>query len=107
MNDRIVSVFGRQLIFIVSSLGISTLLLFYFGIFVGFILSIIIFLALIFYIRSNEIKALKSFGFSNEKMQGLARKSKPVLRYACISCGREFTGSKCKKCGSKIKKPLF
>jgi len=107
MNERIASVFGRQLILIIASLGISVLLLFYFGIFVGFILSIIIFLAMIFYIRSNEINALKFFGFSNEKGQGIAKKNEPFLRYVCVSCGMEFKGLKCKECGSRIKKPLF
>jgi hypothetical protein len=107
MNERIASVFGRQLILVVSSLGISILLMFYFGFFVGFILSIIIFFAMIFYIRSNEIKALKFFGFSNEKMQGIAKEKGPFLRYVCISCGTEFTGVRCKECGSRIKRPLF
>jgi rRNA maturation endonuclease Nob1 len=53
------------------------------------------------------MKALRTFGFSDERVGGGYTNSGIKLKYICLSCNAEFNGSKCRKCGSKMKKPIF
>jgi rRNA maturation endonuclease Nob1 len=53
------------------------------------------------------MKALRTFGFSDERVGGGYTNSSVKLKYICLSCNSEFNGSKCHKCGSRMKKPIF
>ena len=97
----------RQLLVIGASLGISLVLTYFFGFLLGFALNIAIFIGIIFYIRKKQTNGLKSFGFSDERVGGGYTTSGTRLRYICLSCASEVSGSKCNRCGSKMKKPVF
>jgi hypothetical protein len=97
----------RQLLFIGASLGISLVLTYFFGFLIGFALNIAIFVGLIFYIRKKQTKGLRSFGFSDERAGGGYANSGTGLKYVCLSCDAKVSGSKCSRCGSKMKKPVF
>jgi hypothetical protein len=97
----------RQLLFIGASLGISLVLTYFFGFLVGFALNIAIFLGIIFYIRKKQTQGLRSLGFSDERIGGGYTNSGTGLRYICLSCDAEVSGPRCRRCGSKMKKPVF
>lgn len=107
MVRTITPLMKRQLLFIGSSLGISMILTYFFGFLIGIAINIAIFLGLIFYIRKKQTNGLKSFGFSDERVGGGYTNSGTRLRYICLSCASEVSGSKCNRCGSKMKKPVF
>lgn len=97
----------RQLLFIGVSLGISLVLTYFFGFLLGFALNIAIFIGIIFYIRKKQTKGLRSFGFSDERAGGGYTNSGTGLKYVCLSCDAKVSGSRCSRCGSKMKKPVF
>ena len=97
----------RQLLFIGASLGISLVLTYFFGFLLGFALNIAIFIGIIFYIRKKQMKGLRSFGFSDERAGGGYTNSGTGLKYVCLSCEAKVSGSRCSRCGSKMKKPVF
>ena len=98
----------RQLLFVVATLGSGLVATYFFGFLIGFALNIGLLVALTFYIRAKRAKALKSFGFSSEALGGgFASGANSKLKYACLSCGAEMTGSRCARCGSSMKKPIF
>ena len=97
----------RQLLFIGASLGISLVLTYFFGFLLGFALNIAIFIGIIFYRRKKQTKGLRSFGFSDERAGGGYTNSGTGLKYVCLSCDAKVSGSRCSRCGSKMKKPVF
>ncbi len=97
----------RQLMFIGGSLGLSLLLTDLFAFLVGFILNLVFFVGIMFYIRSKQMRALKSFGFSDERIGRGFFSGRTELKYSCLSCGAEVKGARCKRCGSSMKKPIF
>jgi hypothetical protein len=107
MDSTLKPVLKRQLLFIGASLGIGLVLTYFFGFLIGYILNMAIFIGVMFYIRRRQINALRSFGFSNERIGGGHTNGSVKLKYVCLSCGAEFKGSRCSKCGSNMKKPLF
>jgi|ERR671934_687445 hypothetical protein len=107
MDSTLKPIIKRQLLFIGVSLGISLVLTYFFGFLIGIALNITILIGIIFYIRRTQIKALRSFGFSDERVGGEYTNTDIKLKYICLSCSSEVNGSKCGKCGSKMKKPLF
>jgi hypothetical protein len=115
MDNTLKPVLKRQLLFIGASLGIYLVVSYFFGFFVAFIVNTALFIGIILYIRKRQNDALRSFGFgdtsSNTNTSSSSRRypteSSTKLKYSCLSCGAEVKGSKCKKCGSKMKKPVF
>ena len=108
MDNRLKPVLKRQILLVGASLGIGLLLSYFFGFFVGLAANMAIFMGAIFYIRWRQQKALKSLGFSDETAgRGYASNEGMKLKYVCLSCGAEVKGTKCKSCGSGMKKPLF
>ena len=97
----------RQILFIGASLGLSLLFTYLFGFIVGFILNLAFFIGIMFYIRSRQMRALKSFGFSDERVGKGFFSGGTQLRYSCLSCGAEVKDIRCKRCGSSMKKPIF
>ena len=97
----------RQLMFIGGSLGLSLLFTYLFGFLVGFVLNLVFFVGIMFYIRSKQLRALKSFGFSDERVGSEFFSGRTELKYSCLSCGAEVKSARCKRCGSSMKKPIF
>jgi hypothetical protein len=94
-------------LFIGSSLGVTILLTYFFGFPIGFMINIVIFVVIVFYIRRGQTRALRSFGFNGERIGGGYTNVGVKLKYICLLCGAEVNGSKCGKCGSTMKKPIF
>ena len=112
MNNTLKPIIKRQLLFIGGSLAVCFVVSYVFGYFVGIILNMVIFVGILFYVRKKQLSALKSLGFSNEKVGGEGFNwfnTDPVkVRYVCLGCGAEISGiSSCNKCGSKMKRPIF
>ena len=107
MDSTLTPAVKRQLLFIGASLGISLVLTYFFGFLLGFALNIAIFIGIIFYIRKKQTKGLRSFGFSDERAGGGYTNSGTGLKYVCLSCDAKVSGSRCSRCGSKMKKPVF
>jgi hypothetical protein len=74
---------------------------------VGFMENLIVFLAIMFYIRRKQL-TLRSFDLDNERISGSNRY--PVhevnLRYSCLSCSAEVKGS-AMNVDRKMKKAAF
>jgi hypothetical protein len=115
MDNTLKPVLKRQLLFIGASLGIYLVVSYFFGFFVAFIVNTALFIGIILYIRKRQNDALRPFGFgdssntntSSSSSSRYPTESSTKLKYSCLSCGAEVKGSKCKKCGSKMKKPVF
>jgi hypothetical protein len=108
MDSRLKPVLKRQLLLVGASLGVGILVSYYYGFFAGLAANMAIFIGAMFYIRWRQQKALRSLGFSDETAgRGYAGDGGTKLKYVCLSCGAEVKGSKCKSCGSSMKKPLF
>jgi len=108
MDNRLKPVLKRQLLFVGVSLGISLVSTYFFGFLIGFTLNIVLFIAVVFYIRRKEMKALGLFGFGDEKIGGdSSTGGYRKLNYLCLLCGTKVSGRKCLKCGSRMKKPVF
>ncbi len=107
MGNNLKSDLKRQILFIGASLGLSLLFTYLFGFIVGFILNLAFFIGIMFYIRSRQMRALKSFGFSDERVGRGFLSGRTQLRYSCLSCGAEVKDIRCKRCGSSMKKPIF
>lgn len=100
MDGRLDPVYKRQAIFLAASLGVGLVLTYFFGFFVGMAANIAILLAAVFYIRLRQARALGTLGLGGQR-EGVR------LKYACLACGAEFKGSRCGRCGSSMKKPVF
>jgi hypothetical protein len=118
MDNTLKPVLKRQLLFIGASLGIYLVVSYFFGFFVAFIVNTALFIGIILYIRKRQNDALRPFGFgdssntntsssSSSSSSRYPTESSTKLKYSCLSCGAEVKGSKCKRCGSKMKKPVF
>ena len=107
MDSTLRPMVKRQLLLLGASIELCLVLTYFFGFLVGIALNIAIFIGIIFYIRRNQMNALRSFGFSDERAGGGYSTYNAKLKYGCLSCGAEFNGSKCRRCGSKMKKPIF
>jgi hypothetical protein len=112
MNNPFSPSLKRPLLLIGAGLGIYLVVSYFFGVLVGFIVNTALFIGIIFYIRKKQTAGLRSFGFDNNNYNrnsnnGYDIDTNAKLKYGCISCGAEVKGSKCKKCGSKMKKPIF
>jgi hypothetical protein len=115
MNNPLSPSSKRPLLLIGAGIGIYLVVSYLFGVLVGFIVNTALFIGIIFYIRKKQTAGLRLFGFddnnnnnnnSNSNDQyGIDKNTK--LKFSCISCDAEVKGSKCKKCGSKMKKPKF
>jgi hypothetical protein len=113
MNNPLSSLSKRPLILIGAGIGIYLVVSYFFGVLVGFIVNTALFIGIIFYIRKKQTAGLRLFGFDDNNnnssdsndQYGLDKNTK--LKFICISCDAEVKGSKCKKCGSKMKKPKF
>jgi hypothetical protein len=97
----------RQMIFLGASFAVGLLLTYFLGFYIGLALNMAIFVGAMFYIRWRRNKALKSLGFSDATIGRGAMNEGLKLKYICISCGFEVKGTRCGKCGSNMKKPLF
>jgi hypothetical protein len=110
MNGPLNPSLKRPLLLIGAGIGIYLVVSYFFGVLVGFIVNTALFIGIIFYIRKKQTAGLRSFGFENNNSNsnnGYHIDTNTKLKYGCISCGAEVKGSKCKKCGSKMKKPIF
>jgi len=111
MNNSLGPSLKRPALLIGAGVGIYLVVSYFFGILVGFIVNTAIFIGIIFYIRKKQTAGLRSFGFDTNNNgnpnNGYGIDTNAKLKYRCISCGAEVKGSKCKKCGSKMKKPIF
>lgn len=108
MDNNLKPVLKRQLLFVGGSLGLSLISTYFFGFLIGLTLNIVLFIAVIFYIRRRQMKALRLFGFGDEKVGGRSFiGGYGKLNYLCIVCGTKVSGRKCRKCGSNMKKPIF
>lgn len=110
MDGALRPVLKKQIAFVGASLGVGLLISFFVNAMVGMAASLAIFVGAIFYIRWRRAKALKSLGFSSETAgagTGMADAGSVKLKYICLSCGAEVKGTRCKSCGSSMKKPLF
>jgi hypothetical protein len=87
-------------LFVGSTFLISLAFPYFYGLIVGLSLNIAIVVGIIYQIRRNRTRAVRSLGFSGDY-----RKEVTKLKYACLSCGAEVGGPKCRKCGSNMKKP--
>jgi hypothetical protein len=110
MNNPLRSSSKRTLIFIGTGIGVYLVVSYFLGVLVGFIVNTALFIGIILYIRKKQTAGLRLFGFddnnnSNSNDQyGIDKNVR--LKFRCISCD-EVKGSKCKKCGSKMKKPIL
>ena len=109
MNNPLIPLLKRLLLLIGVGIGIYLVLSYFFGLLVSFIVNTALFIGIIFYIRKKQTAGLRLFGFDDNNnnnsndQYGIDKKAK--LKFSCISCDAEVKGSKCKKCGSKMKKP--
>lgn len=110
MNNPFSPSLKRPLLLIGAGIGIYLVVSYFFGVLIGFIINTALFIGIMFYIRKKQTAGLRSFGFENNNSNsnnGYDIETNAKLKYGCISCGAEVKGSKCKKCGSKMKKPIF
>jgi hypothetical protein len=109
MDSSLKPIIKRQIVFLIASLGAGLVLTYFFGFIIGVTANIVIFVAAIFYIRHKQAKALGTFGFGSETggRGGYHADGSIKIRYACLVCGEEVKGTKCSKCGSNMKKPVF
>jgi hypothetical protein len=106
-------VLRHQLMFIGCSIGLSFIFTFMFGFLVCSIINTVLFIAIVFYIRRQRLKALGKFGSGEEttwrgtepQIGGRAKGLK--LKYLCLVCGLEVSSRTCKSCGSQMKKPVL
>jgi hypothetical protein len=104
VDSTLKPVLKRQILVVGASLGIGLLVTFLTGsVLIGLGVNIAIFIGLIFYIRRKQLGALRTLGLGDSG-SGYGRGK---LKYVCLSCGAEVKGSKCGRCGSNMKKPLF
>jgi hypothetical protein len=109
MNNPLNPSSKQPLILIGVGIGIYLVVSYILGVLVGFIVNTALFIGIIFYIRKKQTAGSRLFGFDDNNnnnsndQYGIDKKSK--LKFSCISCNAEVKGSKCKKCGSKMKKP--
>jgi hypothetical protein len=104
MDESLKPLIKRQVLLMGVSLGIYFVVTYLFDFMAGFIANIAVLLAIIFFIRRKQPNTLRMFGFSNKSTYS-NHEIKP--KDSCLSCGTEFKGLECDKCGSKMKKPLF
>ncbi len=107
MDSTIKPVLKRQILFIGAALGTGLVVSYFFGFLVGLAANLAVLIGLMFYIRRRQLRALRSFGFGNETMGGGYSNAGVKIKYVCLSCGSEVRGTRCGKCGSNMKKPLF
>lgn len=107
MDSSLKPVLKRQILFVGASLGTGLVVSYFFGFLIGLAANIGVLLAVMFFMRRRQQKAMKALGFSNETAGGGYSGGRPNIRYVCLSCGHEVKGANCGKCGSKMKKPLF
>jgi hypothetical protein len=77
-----------------------------------------------YYVRKRQLNALKSTSFINDGEIGgiggrVSQKNENkdedkngdddriIIKYLCLYCGAQVKDSKCGKCGSRMKKPIF
>jgi hypothetical protein len=106
MDSTLRPVLKRQLLVIGAGLGAGLVVALFFGFLIGLAVNIAVMVGLIFYIRRKQLGALRTLGFSSESAGGFGSPS-GRLKYICLSCGAEVKGSRCGRCGSNMKKPLF
>ena len=104
MDSTLRPVLKRQLLVIGAGLGAGLVVTVFFGFLVGLAVNMAVMIGLIFYIRRKQLGALRTLGFSSESAGGFGGGR---LKYICLSCGAEVKGSRCGRCGSNMKKPLF
>jgi hypothetical protein len=112
MNNPLIPLLKRLLLLIGVGIGIYLVLSYFFGLLVSFIVNTALFIGIIFYIRKKQTAGLRLFGFDDNNNNSNSNDRYDIdtntkLKYICISCRAEVKGSECKKCGSKIKKPIF
>jgi hypothetical protein len=106
MDSTLRPVLKRQLLVIGAGLGAGLVVALFFGFFIGLAVNMAVMIGLIFYIRRKQLGALRALGFSSESAGGFGSPG-GRLKYICLSCGAEVKGTRCGRCGSKMKKPLF
>lgn len=107
MDSTLKPVLKRQLLVIGASLGTGLVVSYFFGFLIGLAANIAVLVGIMFYIRRRQIRALRSFGFGDEMAGGGYSGARVKIKYVCLSCGEEVKGTRCGKCGSNMKKPLF
>ena len=106
MDSTLRPVLKRQLLVIGAGLGAGLVVALFFGFLIGLAVNIAVMVGLIFYIRRKQLGALRTLGFSSESAGGFGSPG-GRLKYICLSWGAEGKGSRCGRCGSNMKKPLF
>jgi hypothetical protein len=107
MDSTLKPALKRQILFIGASLGTGLVVSYFFGFLIGLAANMAVLVGIMFYIRRKQLRALRSFGFGNETMGGGYSNAGVKIKYVCLSCGSEFKGTQCSKCGSNMKKPQF
>ena len=107
MDSALKPVLKRQLLVIGASLGTGLIVSYFFGFLIGLAANLAVLVGIMFYIRRRQIRALRSLGFGDETAGGGYSNARVKIKYVCLSCGEEVKGSRCGKCGSNMKKPLF
>jgi hypothetical protein len=107
MDGTLKPVLKRQLLLIGASVGAGLLFTWLFGFLIGLAVNIGVLVGIMFYIRRRQLRALRSFGFSDEISGGRFGGAGVKIKYVCLLCGYEVKGTRCSKCGSNMKKPLF
>ena len=112
MNNPLIPILKRPLLLIGVGIGTYLVVNYFFGLLVGFIINTALFIGIIFYVRKRQNAGSRLFGFDDNNKNSNSNDRYDIdtntkLKYICISCGAEVKGSKCKKCGSKMKKPIF
>jgi hypothetical protein len=107
MDSTLRPVLKRQVLFMGASLAVGLVVSYFFGFLIGLAANIAVLVAIMFYMRRRQLRAMKAFGFGDETAGGGFASRGVSLRYVCLSCGGEFKGASCGNCGSRMKKPLF
>lgn len=86
--------YARTVVMLLVSMAISMALTWYFGLFVGLVMSFAIFILISMYMRKRRIGGPTGmFGGG--------------INYVCIACGHRFKGGTCPRCGSKMRRAEF
>ncbi|MGH9992001.1 MAG: hypothetical protein ACREAZ_05060 [Nitrososphaera sp.] len=107
MDGTLKPVLKRQLLFVGASLGTGLVFSYFFGFLVGLAANIAVLLGLMFYIRRRQLGALRSLGLGSETAGAGYAGHGVKIKYVCLACGQEVKGTRCGRCGSNMKKPLF
>lgn len=88
--------------FVVALMGSSVLVTYFFGFIIGFMTNVFMFVGVIIYIQRRESKEI---GLDEKRQGAYYAVTKPS--FVCLTCGGDFDGTTCRRCGSHMKKAVF